>query len=197
MPLPIQNPKASNLLTSFFGLVGRPSLSLDEIVVPIALVTDLEDPFSSGAVERRLAAGSSFMGATVGGNSSVQLLNPANSGVIVGVRRIFITLGTAGVIARVNFLDTALATAETAVDWRDRRITGQPVGLMFREAPAGAPGTSALIRAGTDGGGLLTIADPRYILGPGQGIVVTTATQNMDVTVTYFWEERQTTAAGS
>lgn len=197
MPLPIQNPRSTNLLVGAFGLVGRPSLQLDEIVVPVALVADLCDPFQSGATERRLAAGSSFEGGAVLQNGSVQLLNPAGSGILIGVRRIYVTVATAGANIRVNFLDTALATAETAIGWRDRRLPGTPAGLMFHEGPAGAPGTDTLMRLGADAGGLSVIEEPRYILQPGQGMVVTTPVQNMDITVTYYWEERQLTPSGT
>jgi len=198
VPSQIQNPRATNLAVSGFGLVGRPSLLFDEIIVGVALLADFTDPFSSGAVERRIAGGAAFIGATAAETSSVQLFNPPGSNAIVVVRDVYITSGTASTAMRLRTQNTAAATLSTASGFRDTRIAGNPVAELRTDSTVGAPGVSpAWVIQSTDTGGQLFIPGVDIILAPGFGVVIDSGAANMSVTGGYLWEERTATPSGT
>jgi len=125
----------------------------------------------------------------IGNDSTSQLFNPVGSGFLVAVTQLLIR-----------------CSADSAVDIE---IQGVPITAgvpgLYRDGRFGVPrntvATAASLDGGTTGGGLriVTLAGITFpirddngivVLSPGTGLSIGTVTQNITLSVNYFWRER-------
>jgi len=175
MPLPIQVGSVTQALQRAFGFKGRFTPLLDEVIVPVYVISDP----TPAQVTRLVAASVSVLESiTVGDISFVQLLNPAESGILINLTSA-VASGTIKFRVIVELFDTPGA-AESPAFFRDTRNLGSPSGqLRFDSQTTGFVGD---IIAVLEVDGALTqtaswqtdAADPRQplvVLKPGKGVI--------------------------
>lgn len=188
MPEKIQNPIASTALAKEFGVKGRIALSLDETIVPIALVSDLTDD-GTKAWGIALAVGAGGAG-TYG---KTQILNPAGSGLLVFVDQLIVVpTGTQRVI--VVHEDTGIGITATPF-FLDRRIATGADGVSPRprcelhSATAGASTAGNIIAAQQwINGQPVPVFQLKVVLTPSTGVEAGVALVNSDSH--YWWQGR-------
>jgi len=197
VPLPIQVGSVTQALQRAFGFKGRYTPMLDEVIVPVYMVSD-----PSPAGQTRICAGTfQAVAPNVSDLPAVQLFNPAGSGVIVNATTVIVSAIQKQEMV-IAYFDTPLATEGFDVRFRDRRITGLPSAKLFREVDllASIGGIVAVLQV--DGTLAQTAAwvgdtqDPRQpltVLAPGQGLIVQTSSGVLavsdNVRVNWRWLE--------
>lgn len=198
MPKQINAGQLTSALQRAFGFKGKYIPMLDEVVVPVYVISD-----PSPAHVTRLAAGTTD--ATSSGGAlefpAVQLFNPPESGVVANVTTVVASADLKKELL-VSFFDTPLTEVRPFAEFRDRRIPAQPTVQMRRD-------TTTLVKFGdvvailqVDGALSQTAAwvadtgDPRQplcVLGPGQGLVIqfndATAAAQEAVRANFRWLE--------
>jgi len=201
MPKQLNAGQVTQALQRAFGFKGRYEPMLDEVIVPVYVISD-----PSPAQVTRLAGGTVFNSQTAvtsEGNFS-QLFNPARSGVLVNV-----TSGTilgdvkAEMAIRLGGLsDTPAPTLLSPGSiFRDRRNSGNPLAQIRRDdTGAGLSSGDILAKLVVDGALTQTAswvaeaADPRQplaVLAPGQGVTVQPIDQGLTIifNVNFKWLE--------
>jgi len=181
MPKQLNSGRVTQALQRAFGFKGRYTPMLDEVIVPVYVISD-----PSPAEASRLCSGT--VGAIGGGGTpsfpAVQLFNPPDSGVIVNLTTAIATSNTKLELL-VNFFDGTLAVFQDTALFRDRRIQGTPAAQMFQEDHdnSGTGTTTAVLQV--DGSLSQTASwvastnDPRQplmVLAPGTGLVIQSRT---------------------
>ncbi len=160
------------------ALLGNPIFTIQ--------LDDLRDEEASDVFVVRPSWGTIGQEAVVGEFSHVQIFNPLGSGVLCVVEEVLLDSSAAD-FARIGRSDTALATAGTQQNFRDRRIRGAPACLLRRDTNAVQQVTSDIgfsipasttIRTGLDA-----------ILEPGRGLGFELITANLTLTVSVVWRE--------
>lgn len=186
----IQRPDLVQRIVRRYGIVGAqgPDTIAPEIV-PVSIVDVLE---LEGAEEVGCGMGANVQLAAAQ-YSQIQLLNPANSGVIALVDRVDLTIGGASSFV-IGFYGTALPTA-TDVRLLDTRLTGtvpackgykddgasKVIGVTTQFVNGYASGYHEFYPVELEG---------RVVLDEGQGIVVELTTVNVSLWSSIFWRER-------
>lgn len=154
MPHRVQNPRAGSALQREYDLRGRVNPMIDEMIVPVAIVSNLAR--QAGLPLTRRVAAFRFMGAGGAGFYSDQRLEtPPN--VFLELRQLRATTDTSGVL-RVHFGSTITAPTSSATQaFMDGRLRAQgatPAARLYADNTYGAQLTGSQLRftltAGTD-----------------------------------------------
>lgn len=186
-PPAVPSPDVGKKLRRRYGLMGpEPVQFISPELQSVVIVDDLTGPELHDVGYLRTCIQGANQAAVALENGHIQLFNPASSGVDLLVDAMIVAQFTAGDI-RVLFHDTALASAVVAL-FRDRRVTGRPVGQIRRTTNVGALGTQ--IFRTTIAAQDATIIPLDIILNPGSGVVVSNVTVNDNINANYYWTER-------
>lgn len=156
MPLKVQRPAAAVALANEYGTLGKLQLALDEIIVPVSLVSDLtEDPWVDYGVGGKLGQSGA------GNNWKMQLWNPLLSGVACRLK-----------IAAWSLL--GIATGADAANlfrsWGEIGITGFGAGYKINylddlRPPVSTFGRSSTVCRTVASAGLITGESVGHIAG--------------------------------
>jgi len=177
MPKDIQIGSVTQALQRAFGFKGRYTPMLDEVVVPVYVISDP----SPAAVTRISAATRSVVKDDIINFSFLQLFNPAGSGILCNV-----TSATASSDIKqqltVAFFDTRGSDQQSNIFFRDRRNEGLPACITLRETSFGTVAFGDAVAVLSVDGALSQTAsweeqtaDPRQplaVLPPGSGVIV-------------------------
>ena len=122
--------------------------------------------------------------------SSSQLFNPVDSGVLVAVSSLAINCNP-GTLVDMSILTTQIGGTPVRGLFRDSRFGGLRETTATTEHADGVPaGGGGRIRASTNVYTRLLDDNGIVVLAPGTGLALSTAANNILMTVTYFWRER-------
>lgn len=139
----------------------------------------------------RLGLGSSEQAALAANNNLAQLFNPADSGMLVTLTRVFIRTNTTQFI-RFTFLESPLTNDVGNVLPRDTRdgLTGGVFAQVRNvQQVGGLPAIGQIFVVG-DVGFDLRDQDGFVVLAPGTGIDFSTTVLNTSLQITFMWRER-------
>jgi len=140
----------------------------------------------------RLCHGGTSVTASAGVRGKIQLFNPADSGHLVTVTRIFARSGVTAVM-RIAMDAAERTTDSTAARYRDTRlgITELPVTKVRSENTATA--IAAIVQLFASSNIQLDIRDENglAVLAPGTGITFGSDALNSALTGSFFWRERE------
>jgi len=198
LPKQLNNGAITAALQRAFGFKGRYIPMLDEVIVPVYIIAD-----PSPAQQTRLCVMQSeaSQDATTSIFPAVQLFNPVGSGVLCNVTNV-ITIANIKTDINVSYTDTPSPALVAPSEFRDRRFSGNPACQVRRDQVAtGLLGTlvTTFQVDGTltqQGSWEADTSDPRQpltVLGPGQGVLVQTATapavDDDGIRVSFQWLE--------
>jgi len=195
MPKRIQIGAVTQALQRAFGFKGRYTPMLDEVVVPVYVIAD-----PAPAAETRICSGTVFApGPSTTGKTTVQILNPPGSGIIVNVTSV-VALSTVKASVIVVYSQNPLADPISDFFFRDRRIKGDPAARLSRDNDGAIFGSNITAVIQLDGNLAQTgtweaaTQDPRQplcVLPPGQALnlQVSGGTVNDDIRGNFKWLE--------
>jgi len=144
----------------------------------------------------RLGTGGVQQIGAAGESARVQLFNPADSGLIVTLTTVVLTITTTGTI-RYVIRNVAETTNDLGIRVRDTRL-----GVGTRPTAQVRSASDAAVLAGTGEFRLLAntpiqLADPDgvVVLGPGTGITFNTVTVAQTLQCNFWWRERAAEAS--
>lgn len=189
MPKTIQHDRIASGLRQILGLVGRIPLSLDELVVPVVVADELRDAAIGG-----LGGNAGKQSAVVAEHPHLQIFNPADSGKIVYVLEADVSHDNATVgQVEMGFHAAALATTISACVFFDLRNQGNTPILLQRESNAATIGSRRwfnLTEPNTTAMWKGTLKEPLGVLPPGQGFIVRTQDQNVNLLASFRFAMR-------
>ena len=205
MPLPVQNPNATDALQRAYDIVGRIKLALDEVVVPVHVVGEVPSADQFHPEEYQQAGIGWFSGfkseaaGGVGVNSACCLTNPADSGVVAVIHEIYTALfgATAPQIMNLKVQVPSGAEAFTAAQTgapRDTRFLplnpGPSACTIGSVAHAGPIGGRVLehLRFATGGEETASFRAP-VVLAPGDRCVVQITADDEGCLAGFIWTE--------
>jgi len=180
MPLPIQIGSVTQALQRAFGFKGRYTPMLDEVIVPVYVISD-----PAPAQVTRLAAGFNTVNMPSNEIGFVQLFNPPGSGVILNVTSVVVLADAKDSVAIALFDDTTGTTFDGSEHFRDTRVPGPPAGQIGQNATLVSFVGNRLAIVQVDGTLAQTAswetqsADPRQplvVLDEGKGLIAQVAT---------------------
>lgn len=184
-------PQVVALFDRFGVKTGPQDVDLIDAVLPTAAVPRLDN----------LCGGGEDVAADVGNRSLLQLFNPVDSGVVVIVHRLWISLTVAGT-AGIRMHNTALATAGSSLDVFNRVVGNQPEPSgQLRTLQGAAVGSTSLIwRLDTANRSVefdvSRLGDTQKFAGlslqQGTGAVITPSADNVGMRGGFLWSERIT-----
>jgi len=152
MPIPVQYPGQANALQKLFGLKGKIPLSVDETIVPVALIADqMNSPWGDViSVARHRAQ------AALAANNSGLMVRPG-AGVVLGIDQIFVD-NNQGNAVRIDLrmLSVATVTAMTVVASSNMNDMSAPIASDGSIARTGSV-VSSITRIGATGNVLARI----------------------------------------
>jgi len=177
MPLPIQIGTVTQALQRAFGFKGRYTPMLDEVIVPVYVISD-----PSPAAITRIGAAVATVGSQPDpGQSNVSLFNPPGSGSIVNVTNV-VSQSDIKTQLRIVLFDGASGNKRPDIHYRDRRNQGEPTTQVRRQNASTGPVVGDLVAIVQVDGALAqtasweaNTADPRQplaVLGENQGVAV-------------------------
>lgn len=129
------------------------------------------------------------MGAVAGQTSKCHLRNGTLNKLLVVERVVVSSTAAQQIIFSFGNIPVVGGVAQYAV--RDTRNTETPTTLKIQvvtDAGAAPAPIVGIIYLG--GAGFIDLRDPRFVITPGQGLVVTNGTVNTPIMVWYWWTER-------
>lgn len=155
---------------------------------------DPEDYFLVG--QALMAGGQELGGGGAGTRSMIQLMNESDATTgpqLAIVSQIYMT-SNAATSYQIRYHDTPLATATNRGVFRDRQwVTPLGIGPFIRvrqDNTVAAVGTIWLGSLRKVVGDTFQLAEnPLVILGPGQGLILCSATDNQEIDGGFFWRE--------
>jgi len=176
VPKQLNNGQITQALQRAFGFKGRYIPMLDEVIVPVYVISD-----PAPAALTRLVAGTIIADNSAEGSfETVQLFNPTGSG-IVSVVSNWTGLSNIKQKLNISFFDSPLSVTPILTSaFRDRRVAGSPASELLRGDQLTAVGQLIAVLE-VDGSLAQTAAweaaagDPRQplvVLGEGQGVVM-------------------------
>ncbi len=182
------------ILRSILQLEEQRLLELDDqLQATVVLASDR--PEWALLASEILCAGIGQFNPSVGNTASIRLLNPANSGVLIVVSQLMLSVTVASRV-NINVMkgNVALGLVFAVKGQRDIRVPKDSGVLnvttmsLSGAQPSGANGQtvqSAFIAANTP----LVYREP-FVLGPGDSLEIEHTTVNLDFTVAASWRER-------
>jgi len=171
-----------------FGIKSTPDAEIADDITSVASVPRLDYP----CMGRKLVTGTSA------DRSQVQVLNPANSGIISHVHRVWVASEAADTI-ELTMRDVALVTNDFGiVVWRPDGTQPNPA-TQFRSASATEVGTIFMTQACDIAARTYVVEldsafgdyeHPGVALDEGSGMVVQSGTDDLNLDVSIFWSER-------
>lgn len=127
--------------------------------------------------------------AVIGQPSKSQLFNPANSGIIAAITQCSIVTDIDATL-QAEFGSTQIGTGVAGL-FRDSRF-GTDRRTALQASSADNISTGGGLRIKTQAGVLIFLRDDNGIavLTPGVGLTIGSQTDNLVLTITYFWRER-------
>lgn len=176
--------------------VRSPVLSLENAVVPIVLLEDLTKQTEWVSAKDRGASIGVNIAAVVGEKGGLAIINPTDSGVIVAIDSLHVSVSTASDI-KAALVDQATVEATyittSQAFWTDERNPGFSTARQANGTDAGLLPSNALIRIRVGSANALQIWSPNIgaaiIVPPGRALVVECDTPNQGVTVHATWRE--------
>jgi hypothetical protein len=180
----VQNAQLLQNLFDLLGLDSAPGVQfpLVQAVLPVAIVQDADS-----TVIDRLSWGTETRAGVAGENAHVQLFNPTVSGKVLHVDSVIVVASSTST-CRITTHDSALTTLSTTAGFRDRRLTGAPIGQIRSVSNAGTLG-SEVGQFGIDAVNATILIPIDAFLDAGQGLMVVNNSTNVDNRVTFYWEE--------
>ncbi len=188
----LQQNRYDQLMRRLGDLKG-PGSKVSEVLTELFPVVDVERVPSEllALMGTRVAWGRVIVAAVAAQNSRAQLFNPAGSGKLITVTRLYPRVTVLDAV-EMGTLGVALANLSAVSRYRDSRFgtTLQPVGQLREDTNVGA--TPATFRFNAQITESLPIDDENDIavLSPGFGLVVSTASVNIGLVVSFMWRER-------
>jgi len=191
VPGPVQDARYAEILTSALGLQGKLPLEIDEVAVPAFILSDLADIGLSHRSIWRPAWGGDVQSAGGAGTEALfQFFNPADSGTLVVLDAIVVSIVSAGQIL-VAAITSLTPAAATRTGWRDTRLEGGPVAQYGHQTQAAA--APANVRYAFNLPALTgTPVELGVYLMPGTGIEIHERVGNTTMTCSFRWRERHT-----
>lgn len=134
------------------------------------------------------AMGGNTTGAVAGQFSTVQLFNPADSGVLVTVEAYTARKDVGGTSYYLRYHDALLGVGVAQRNWRDSIIPGLPaaqIGALAQVAAAGVISQTQWVD-GTSS----NYKPLHWVLYPGNGIHLQPLAANLPMSASFFWNER-------
>lgn len=188
----IQNPSLTTRLRQLVQTQGPLTLHVSEGVQPVVLMDDLTQEVQ----QFREAAGTGQAPAAAGFVPEVCLANPAGSGILVLLDRVWIATGTAQNVDIGPHVGPT--TAGLWKGWRDQRLTIPTAAATQPVATVGAQSTQAAVPWGARYFRWYCAATTEYefgnlqmVLRPGTGVELSGVTANSNLTVDFDWRERE------
>jgi len=178
MPKQLNAGRVTATLQRAFGFKGRYTPMLDEVIVPVYVISD-----PAPAEITQLCAGTTSASEVLGDMNllAVMLFNPEESGVICNVTTVSV-IGNQKSNVNVVFSDFALIDPSGPATFRDRRVVGTPRCQLRRDQTRLTPLTGTIIAQFQIDGALAQSAawladagDPRQpltVLRPNQGLAL-------------------------
>jgi hypothetical protein len=183
VPKQINTPTPGRTLVRRFGLKGRFQPILDEVIVPVTSVDQ--------DVERRPAIAGNLAAAAAGENSSFQLLNPNDSGIIVRVEQIWVhSNALQNLRLSLNPVWTLGTKTKKAALWRERSLPGVPVAEFYHGQSTFLNQDLGFISMSTIPPTLLT--NLGIVLPSGASVMMQNDTVNATFFTTILWTEEYT-----
>jgi len=192
VPSEIQQNRYDQTIRRVAGIVG-PGSKVAEALAELFPTIDLEnlpmELLALGGI--RTGSASVRLAGVAAEIPKIQLFNPENSGNIVTVTSIFISVESAALI-EFNTTAVQISTPVGGEEQRDTRfgIANPTATIILQESSAGGIPTSWGIEllANTP----FTLQDPNgvVVLAPNTGVTVDTAETNRTLLVTFFYRER-------
>lgn len=174
----VQTGVPTQQLVAQFGLRGSVDLGLDEIIVPVCILSDL-----TGQIEKRPAHVSVDLAAPAAGRQNIcSLNNPAGSGVVCRVVQMIFRN-----TANPDMFELTYGGASPGVngEWRDNGLTGDPaIQLVTANVPTAAMG-QVLYPVETT----YTYYSGEWVLQEGAGLVIRQENAVEPMQVTFLWTE--------
>ncbi len=180
--LQLQNAKATEDMLARLGISFPVRFEVLPFVMPTAEISGLEPTQTL-----KLAIGRERVIGVAAETTHLQLFNPVNSNVRLRVEKALVTV-EGPTLLEIRFHDTALTVNSTQKGWRDRRLVGAPIGEVRGVSLAVSVGSIVGMFGIPAAFETLQLALDTY-LGPGQGVLISATTADIDTFVTYFWDE--------
>lgn len=205
MPKPINEAGTPEALRKEFSIQGGiPGMSLDEVIVPVAIVAQLGKQDEETA--ERAAFGVGSQPAVVANRSAVALFNPAGSGTLITVQRAILGGFTGGSVSLYLWDNPLLFPGPwgpgNGSAFRDRRVNGTDItafpvgdiGVVTMAVPVGIQvGSFDHPGANSRGPDIVNLGT----LIPGTGLHFLQGPLNVGLNVSWSWTERRLTSSAT
>lgn len=183
----------ATLIQRLAGALGIPEEEAAKffgLTLPVILIDDITRPQDTDVFNERLCSGFGSRAAVVGERASVQLLNPAGSGMLATLGLVGVGLDVAADVAFRRH-NAAIADLSGTPGFRDLRLAGNPV-LEVRNAsdvtPVGTVGVGPEVQLADSGSQFIQLD---WILPPGQSAIAVATNTNKTLRVSWWWIERR------
>lgn len=184
----IQRADLVEKIRALFGVVqGQVGGQLVDEIIPVVIVEDVSGPDQVSTQHPLRAMGSSNSAAAVGFLSKVGLQNPPGSNIDIFLERLDLLAANASVILRQGVI--AASPSAGIKQWKDRRVDGNPVGIIWDENATGTLGSQVqVVRIVSN---TLVTIQLGLTLEPGDSVHIQGSATNLALLdQTFHWIER-------